>query len=101
MSVLRERASACLYGIFIGDALAMPVHWYYSLSTLKQHFPNGALRCVVAVGERVGGDEGSTERERRESSLTAAVILSLSLLFSLFLLYSYEEAHYRAQTHRL
>ena len=58
MSVLRERASACLYGIFIGDALAMPVHWYYSLSTLKQHFPNGALRCVVAVGERVGGDVG-------------------------------------------
>lgn len=29
---------AALYGLFIGDALAMPVHWYYDRSALKQDY---------------------------------------------------------------
>jgi hypothetical protein len=27
-----------LWGIFIGDALAHPIHWYYSLDLLKEHY---------------------------------------------------------------
>jgi uncharacterized protein YutD len=27
-----------LWGIFIGDALAQPIHWYYSLEKLKEHY---------------------------------------------------------------
>jgi len=27
-----------LWGIFIGDALAQPIHWYYSLDILKEHY---------------------------------------------------------------
>jgi len=27
-----------LWGIFIGDALSQPIHWYYSLEHLKEHY---------------------------------------------------------------
>lgn len=30
-----------LWGLFIGDALAMPAHWYYSLENLKKDFNGG------------------------------------------------------------
>lgn len=35
---LKDRAAGALYGLFIGDALAMPVHWYYNTRTLKQDY---------------------------------------------------------------
>lgn len=35
---LEDRIRGALWGLFIGDALAMPVHWYYSLHQLKQDF---------------------------------------------------------------
>eukprot|EP00043_Microstomoeca_roanoka_P005300 m.54875 g.54875 ORF g.54875 m.54875 type:complete len:434 (+) comp12906_c0_seq1:416-1717(+) len=37
-------AEAALWGVFIGDALAMPVHWYYNLAQLKRDFPMGIQR---------------------------------------------------------
>ena len=33
-----DRLQGALWGMFIGDALAMPVHWYYSIATLWQDF---------------------------------------------------------------
>ena len=33
-----DRMRGVLWGMFIGDALAMPVHWYYSIATLWQDF---------------------------------------------------------------
>eukprot|EP00898_Chlorokybus_atmophyticus_P004666 jgi/Chlat1/51/ChrspC238745S08585 len=35
---VRSRMSAALLGMFVGDALAMPVHWYYSTGLLKQDY---------------------------------------------------------------
>eukprot|EP00611_Tribonema_gayanum_P005292 TRINITY_DN1452_c1_g1_i1.p1 TRINITY_DN1452_c1_g1~~TRINITY_DN1452_c1_g1_i1.p1 ORF type:complete len:407 (-),score=181.92 TRINITY_DN1452_c1_g1_i1:555-1775(-) len=35
---LAERVKACLGGMYIGDALAMPVHWYYDVRQLKRDF---------------------------------------------------------------
>ena len=35
-----ERMRGALWGMFIGDALAMPVHWYYNIATLWQDFGN-------------------------------------------------------------
>jgi ADP-ribosyl-[dinitrogen reductase] hydrolase len=35
-----DRMRGALWGMFIGDALAMPVHWYYSISILWQDFGN-------------------------------------------------------------
>ena len=33
-----NRTKGCLWGMFIGDALAMPVHWYYNRDRLIEDF---------------------------------------------------------------
>jgi len=33
-----SRRQGALYGLFIGDALAMPVHWYYDTSALRRDY---------------------------------------------------------------
>jgi hypothetical protein len=33
-----DRVAGALYGLFIGDALAMPVHWYYNTKALRQDY---------------------------------------------------------------
>ena len=33
-----ERKQGALLGLLVGDALAMPVHWYYSLGQLKRDY---------------------------------------------------------------
>jgi len=35
---LESRKKGCIYGLFIGDALAMPVHWYYDRASLKRDY---------------------------------------------------------------
>ena len=35
---MEQKIVGSLLGLFIGDALAMPVHWYYDRSALKQDF---------------------------------------------------------------
>jgi ADP-ribosylglycohydrolase len=34
----KSRCQGALYGMYIGDALAMPVHWYYNRAVLKQDY---------------------------------------------------------------
>lgn len=34
----KDRAAGALYGMFIGDALAMPVHWYYNTKALEADY---------------------------------------------------------------
>lgn len=36
-----ERAASALRGLFLGDALAMPVHWFYNTADIDAAFPNG------------------------------------------------------------
>ena len=38
-----------LWGMFVGDALAMPVHWYYDVAALQRDF--GTLRDFRAPHE--------------------------------------------------
>ena len=33
-----DRTRGALYGLFIGDALAMPVHWYYNTDALRRDY---------------------------------------------------------------
>jgi ADP-ribosyl-[dinitrogen reductase] hydrolase len=33
-----DRIRGALWGMFVGDALAMPVHWYYNIAALQQNF---------------------------------------------------------------
>ena len=35
---LSERKRGALFGIFIGDAVAMPVHWMYDLRLLRRDY---------------------------------------------------------------
>jgi len=35
---LKDRLAGALYGLFIGDALAMPVHWYYDTNALRRDY---------------------------------------------------------------
>ena len=41
-----ERMRGALWGMFVGDALAMPVHWYYNIAALWQDF--GSIRDYQA-----------------------------------------------------
>ena len=36
-----KRIRSALWGLFIGDALAMPAHWFYSLSNIRKTFDGG------------------------------------------------------------
>lgn len=36
--LFEDRVKGALYGLFLGDALAMPVHWYYDTSKLKNDY---------------------------------------------------------------
>ena len=38
MTELEERKHGCLLGAFLGDALAMPVHWYYDRAALARDY---------------------------------------------------------------
>jgi len=41
MTEPHTRARAALRALFVGDALAMPVHWYYRPADIYQQFPGG------------------------------------------------------------
>jgi len=46
------KIEASLYSLFIGDALSMPVHWYYRPSDIIRAFPpNGITRMEAAPAE--------------------------------------------------
>ena len=43
-----KRIQNALWGLFIGDALAMPVHWYYNPNNIKKDF-NGGITTYEAA----------------------------------------------------
>lgn len=43
-----QRARAALQNLFVADALAMPVHWYYSLWDIEKAFPGGVRQLAAA-----------------------------------------------------
>jgi len=43
MSLVNQRITASLRGLFIGDALSMPVHWFYRPSDILQYFPPAGI----------------------------------------------------------
>ena len=40
-SLGQSRAQAGLRNLFVADALAMPVHWYYNPMDIERQFPGG------------------------------------------------------------
>ena len=37
-STKADRVAGAMWGLFAGDAIAMPAHWYYNLGQLKHDF---------------------------------------------------------------
>ena len=35
---IKSRLTGALLGLFVGDAVAMPVHWYYDIRLLKRDY---------------------------------------------------------------
>lgn len=44
MSTPADRARSALRALFLGDALAMPVHWFYNVADIDRAFPGGIRR---------------------------------------------------------
>lgn len=47
---VRDRLRGALWGLFVGDALAMPAHWYYDVAALRRDY--GLIRDYQAPLER-------------------------------------------------
>jgi len=46
--VVHKRARSALQNLFIADALAMPVHWFYNVNDIQKAFPGGVDRFEAA-----------------------------------------------------
>ena len=45
----KQRAMAALKSLFVGDALAMPVHWYYSVMDIAVSYTHLTLPTIHSV----------------------------------------------------
>eukprot|EP01060_Flectonema_neradi_P000115 TRINITY_DN10090_c0_g1_i1.p1 TRINITY_DN10090_c0_g1~~TRINITY_DN10090_c0_g1_i1.p1 ORF type:complete len:357 (+),score=51.68 TRINITY_DN10090_c0_g1_i1:49-1119(+) len=50
-----DKLRGCLTGLFIGDALAMPIHWYYDVMNIKNDFGEGGITKYESPKEKVVG----------------------------------------------
>lgn len=70
--VIESKIKAALYGMYIGDALAMPVHWYYDKRRIKSDFGSAGIQkyeapvkkfpgSIMNLSNTGGGGRGSDE----------------------------------------
>ncbi len=71
-----DRIRGALWGVFVGDALAMPVRWYYDVAALQRDF--GVIRhyrrssgATVRPACRSAA-EGNVARARNSSAAAAS-----------------------------
>ena len=86
MTVLRALANAALRNLFIGDALSMPVHWYYNPGDIVRQFGKKGVQEMLPAPEhhpssimslhstKVGGRR-AVERHTYEREVVGEVIL--------------------------
>ena len=69
---IAQRKQGALLGLFVGDALAMPVHWYYSIPQLKKDYGSiqGYIKpkvhmegSIMNLSNTGGGGRGSDKGE--------------------------------------
>ncbi len=74
-----ERIRGALWGMFVGDALAMPVHWYYNIAALQRDF--GTIRDYQAPKDHhpssimALASTGKAGRGSQEGEVVGSVIL--------------------------
>eukprot|EP00486_Rosalina_sp_Unknown_P009005 CAMPEP_0201593630 /NCGR_PEP_ID=MMETSP0190_2-20130828/191177_1 /ASSEMBLY_ACC=CAM_ASM_000263 /TAXON_ID=37353 /ORGANISM="Rosalina sp." /LENGTH=407 /DNA_ID=CAMNT_0048052895 /DNA_START=124 /DNA_END=1347 /DNA_ORIENTATION=+ len=72
MNTFADSIRGCMFGMFVGDSLAMPVHWYYNIRQLqydfgeittyqapKYPFPGSIMNLSNTGGGGRGSDKGS------------------------------------------
>jgi len=76
---IHERLRGMLWGMFVGDALAMPAHWYYDVAALQRDF--GVIRDYQAPREKHPSsimslaNTGAAGRGSHEGEVVGRVIL--------------------------
>lgn len=74
-----DRCYAALYGMYAGDAVAMPVHWMYDLRNLKRDY--GSITGYVAPKDQFQGsimnlsNTGGAGRGSDQGDIVGSVIL--------------------------
>jgi hypothetical protein len=83
-AVARDRMKGALFGMFVGDAVAMPVHWMYNLRDLKSDY--GEIRGYVAPKEKLRNsilslsNTGGAGRGSSEGDVIGSVINHVRLM---------------------
>lgn len=85
MTLQRIRTSAALKNLFVADALAMPVHWYYNPLDIEKDFPCGITRLeaapeshpgsIMSLHSTVKGGRGEQVSHGRQREIVGEVIL--------------------------
>lgn len=79
---IRDRMKGALFGMFVGDAVAMPVHWIYNLRDLTRDY--GVIRGYVAPKEKLRNsilslsNTGGAGRGSSEGDIIGTVINHVS-----------------------
>ena len=79
--VMQSKIKAALYGMYIGDALAMPVHWYYDTSRIKKDFGKAGIQKYEAPVKHFPGsimnlsNTGGGGRGSDKDSIVGEIIL--------------------------
>ncbi len=81
MNLSQKKAVAALKNMFVADALAMPVHWFYNPADIEQSFPGGITRfeaapdlhpsSIMSLHSTNAGGRGSQGKNRREREIEA------------------------------
>ena len=75
---VKVEMKACLRALFVGDALASPAHWYYSVDQLRKD--HGVIKGFVAPLEKMRGSimnlssTGGGGRGRDDGDIIGTVI---------------------------
>ncbi|SHJ04350.1 ADP-ribosylglycohydrolase [Malonomonas rubra DSM 5091] len=83
--IQQKRAEAALKNMFIADALAMPVHWFYNPLDIEKAFPGGIFRfeaapdfhpsSIMSLHSTVKGGRGSQQAKHQQRQIVGDVIL--------------------------
>lgn len=85
MNLSQKKVDAALKNMFVADALAMPVHWFYNQADIEKAFPGGVSRLeaapavhpssIMSLHSTCAGGRGSQEKNRQMREIVGDVIL--------------------------
>lgn len=80
-----QRSRAALSSLFVADALAMPVHWFYNVSDIDRAFPGGINKLeaapeyhpssIMSLHSTSGGGRSRSRTGKKQPEIVGDVIL--------------------------